>query len=94
MRTAQWVGEGKRRIISRLKGTKTLFCFNCSRPDQRNQSLWRGCVFTMYISLLNALINICSAQVSVINRPLVLPRPYREQLGLINQYIIILPDLL
>ena len=94
MRTAQWVGEGERGIVSRLKGSKSYFVSIVPRQDQRNQSLWRGCVFTIYISLLNALINISSAQVSVINRPLVLPRPYREQLGLINQYIIILPDLL
>ena len=92
MRTAQWVGEGKRRIVSRLKGSKSYFVSMFQTRPEKPKSMERLRVHD--ISLLNALINISSAQVSVINRPLVLPRPYREQLGLINQYIIILPDLL
>ena len=54
MRTAQWVGEGKRGIISRLKGSKSYFVSIVTRKKPESMERLR----VHDISLLNALINI------------------------------------
>ena len=56
MRTAQWVGEGKRGIISRLKGSKSYFVSIVTRKKPESMERLR----VHDISFLNALINISS----------------------------------